>query len=297
MTPEADELEALRTENAALRWRAALAEQQAARLAAQTEGPTAGATGPPLSRALPAGIGLTHPILDPVVAQHLTDVEVENAALKQRLLGPPPPPAGVPLQQVIESVSLAVALGEATLSDRTVGSLTIAAQALLVSVDGGGVSLQFPSPATPLPPGGFTTMKIDLGRTPSAPGQPDAPTLFRILLDKQALFGGGGWLATDQGKAIVAASTAALADAATWTFSDLLNTADTIATAEQGLASTLAARQPPPAGIAAFTSATAGLRSVVDALRAKSPSFVAGDLASLTAGLHATTVAASGVSL
>ena len=286
---DADPSEALRIENAALRLRVAMAEQQLARLRAAA---------PKGGEGVEAGVLIAvpvHPVRDPVVAQRLTDLETANAALVLRLKGPPPPPAGVSVQILVESLALSAALGEATLADRTIGSLTMSTQLQLVELGQGSVSVQFPSPSTPLPSDALSTLTVALDRTPPGPGDPDPPTLYRILADRQALYSTGGWWDTDQGKAIVAACTKALAEASGWTFASVLSTADAITTSEQALAAALGGRQPPPAGTSDYAAATASSRQVVDALKAKTTAPVAGDLAALSAALHAVSVAASGV--
>lgn len=289
MTPDVDPAEALRSENAVLRLRAAMAEQQLARLraAAPQGGEPAGA-----ARAISPQV---RPVADPVVAQRLTNLEVENAALRLRLVGPPPPPAGVSVQMLVESLALSAALGEATLADRAIGSMTMSTQLQLVDVGQESVSVQFPSPSTPLPSGTLTTLTVALDRTPPGPGEHDPPPLYRILADKQALYAGAGWWATDQGKAIVAACTAALAESSGWTFASVLSTADAITTSEQELATALSARQPPPVGTVAYTAAAASSRQVIDALKSKTTPPVAGDLVALSAALYAVSVSASGV--
>ena len=240
---------------------------------------------------------ILHPVLDPVVSQRLTDLEVENATLRLRVLGPPPPPAGIAVQQLVEAIALSAALGEATLADRVVGTLTVSTQIQIVDVGDGSVSVQFPSPATPMPGAALSTMTIALDRVPPGAGQPDPPTLYRVLSDKQTLYAGGAWWATDQGKAIVGSCTAALAEAVGWTFPSVLSTADAITTAEASLAAALGTRAPVPAGLPGYASAAAASRQLIDGLKAKTTPPVAGDLAALSSALHLVTVAAAGVAL
>jgi hypothetical protein len=303
VTPDPDELERLRHQNADLRHRAEIAEEELASLRAR-QAQAASAASASVASGAGAGageadlrpiLGPLHPVLDPVIALRLNDAEIENAALRLRFLGPPPPPAGISVQNLVGSIGLSAALGEATLADRALGTLSVSAQMMVVAVEQNSVSVQFPSPATPLPSDNLSTVTVVLDRMPAAAGHSDPPTLYHVLAAKQALYGGADWFASDQAKAIVAACTAALAQAAGWTFASVLSTADTVTTSEQSLAAALSARQPVPAGTPAYASAADASRHVIDGLKSASSPPVAADLAALCSALHNVTVAAAGV--
>lgn len=206
----------------------------------------------------------------------------------------------VTLNDFIGSVGLAIALGEATMPDRAIGSVSVTVQSYLTFVPGpdkvskvAGLRLYHPELGTP---SALATTSFELSKVAPPPGTPAPRSLYTVLQDKQAAFADEFWTKFSTGtppsqpaQQIVIEITKVFASIGSWSFPFLIQEAATIAGLETTLASLLSGSVPPEQ-IAAYTTVVGALSSLTKALDPASRSnFVAGDLFALTAALDATT--------
>ncbi len=208
----------------------------------------------------------------------------------------------IPLDSFIGTLGLAVALGEASMPDRTVNSVKTTLQAYLTFDNGAdgvsksvGVRLYQPElgQATAL-----MTASFEIAKIPPAPGVPAPRTLYTVLESKQALYTDPFWVKAPAGQSpfqapaqIIAAISATFAAIGNWTFPFLVARAATIATLESSLANLVPATAAADAA-ASYASAVQALSTLVASLNAPRAAYVAGDLYALSASLDATTRAA-----
>lgn len=224
-----------------------------------------------------------------LLSQHTADQEATNAQLSSQQGAQVSP--DIPLTSFIANIGMAGALGEATMADRSVPSITTTVTCY--HTPDGGIRFYQPEWGDS---GGFGTTTFSILKTPSASGAPAPRTLYVILQYAQTVFDTPFWMnlansgtpPVGPAQQILAEVTQMLANAVGWTFAYLVQEASTIAGLEARLGAALAA--PVSAQqIAAFNASVQALSVLVKALDpAVKPVPVAGDVLALSAALDAT---------
>jgi hypothetical protein len=210
----------------------------------------------------------------------------------------------VTLGDFIRSLGLAVALGEATMPDRAIGSVSVTVQSYLTFVTGpdnvtkvAGLRLYQPELGTPT---ALATTSFELNKVAPQPGTPSPRSLYAVLQDKQAAFADAFWSkfatanpSTQPAQQIVVEISKLFANINGWSFPFLIQEATTIAGFETAL-SMLLGGSVPPGQIVAYTTVVGALSSLTKSLDpAVRSDYAAGDLFALTAALDATTKTAN----
>jgi hypothetical protein len=207
----------------------------------------------------------------------------------------------VSLADFIATLGLAVALGEATMPDRAISSVSVSVQSYLTVAPAGpgnvskvtGFRLYQPELGAP---SALATTSFELTKLAPSPGTPALRSLYSVLQDKQAGFGNVFWSRFSSGtpavqpaQQIVIEISKIFASIGAWSFPYIIQEAATIAGLETTLAGLLGSSVPAQQA-AAFTSVVGALASLTASLNpANRSNFVAGDLFALTASLDATT--------
>lgn len=207
----------------------------------------------------------------------------------------------VPLGDFIRALGLAVAMGEATMPDRTISSVSVTLQSYVTAPDpavpGSLIGLRLYHPelgaATAL-----ATTSFDLNKVTLTPGTPAPRSMYVVLQDKQNTFAKTFWTKFATGnppmqpaQQIVSEIGKVFASVGTWTFPYLLAEATTFAGLETTLA-TLLSGSVSAAQLAAYTDAVQSLSSLTQSLGPRSD-YAAGDLFALSAALDATSKTAN----
>lgn len=221
-------------------------------------------------------------------------------------------PPDLTLDNFIASLGLSIALAEATMPDRTVGTVSASVQSFLTFTVGPDGVTRVPGLRLYQPELGastaLATTSFDLAKTTVTPGTPNPKSLYAVLLAKQALFAQSFWIGltagsppTAPGQQIVAEIVKVFDAIGSWSFPFVLQEAVTLSTLETGVATALtnvSASVPPAASAAAIATAAAyasGVQTLQTLLQgiANRTFHVAGDLYALSAALDATTALAS----
>lgn len=194
--------------------------------------------------------------------------------------------AEVTLDRLIESMGLATAVGEASMPDRVIPSLSATLQTYVAPGEP-GVGLRFQPPELGGLGAGLSSTSFDLAKVPSRAGTPAPPNLYTVLQEKQQTYTDPAWARfSDAGRIVVDIATV-LASTGSWSFPYLLEAATKIAGREKNLAAGVAQFAPQEA-TAAYRSSVEALAALTSALSSK-PRPVAGDLMVLSSALDATT--------
>jgi hypothetical protein len=206
----------------------------------------------------------------------------------------------VSLADFIATLGLAVALGEATMPDRAISSVSVSVQSYLTVAPGPGnvskvTGFRLYQPELGAP-SALATTSFELTKLAPSPGTPALRSLYSVLQDKQAGFGNVFWSKFSSGtpavqpaQQIVIEISKIFASIGAWSFPYLMQEAATLAGLETTLAGLLGGSVPAQQA-AAFTSVVGALSSLTASLNpANRSNFVAGDLFALTAALDATT--------
>lgn len=196
------------------------------------------------------------------------------------------------LDQFIAGVGLAAALGEATMPDRAIPSVSCTLRAFVAVQPPAGaapqVALRFHQPE--LGSGaGLCDTTFEIQRIPPGPGATALPNLYSVLADKQQLYAQPAWQGFAPAATLMAAATGLLAAPQDWTLGHLAATAGQIGADEGALAGLI--RTAAPDAATALAASAAALVALAGPLQTK-PSPVAGDLLALTAALFLTSKAA-----
>jgi hypothetical protein len=188
--------------------------------------------------------------------QRVLDLEGRNAELDAQVDAIAQLRADLTVADLVQSVGLALALGTATLADRTVPSATVNVQSY-VAPAGGPVGLRLQQPELAGLPVGLSSTQFTLAQVPVGPQAPAPRPLFAVLLDKQRLYGGPPFEGVQAAAQLVAAAAQTLATAGSWTVPYLAGQASTIAGLEGQVAQAL---------LAAGQARAGGLRDAARAL-------------------------------
>jgi hypothetical protein len=214
-----------------------------------------------------------------LLRQRVLDLESENITLRDRADRLERLHADMTLSGFVDSLALATALGEASMTDRVVSSVALEARTYLVP-SGGGLALRFQPAELADRPAGLSTTSLELAKVPG-PDARAAPSFYAVLEEKQRLYDG---LSADSGGQVVAECATALAGSGSWSLAFLARAASSIGAFELGLARSL--------GDQAYVDAAEALIRLARGIAAK-PRPVAGDVLSLAAALDRSTSAAA----
>ena len=220
-----------------------------------------------------------------------------NAQLTAQQAGQVSP--DISLESFIASLGLAVALGEASVPDRTINSVTATVQSyftLDIGTDGvptAGLRLYQPELGAPT---ALATISFEIAKVTPKPGTPAPRTLYIVLQYKQSVFADSFWAKFTTGTPpshpaalIVAEMVKMLANVGGWNLPYLVQEAAIVAGLETSLA-TLVGAASPSAQASAYANAAGALSTLTKSLDpATRSNFVAGDLFALVAALDATT--------
>jgi hypothetical protein len=220
-----------------------------------------------------------------LLRQRVADLEAQSAAQQQQIEALTRLRADATLSRFISALGLAVAIGEASMTDRVIPDLTAGLAAYLVPTDG-EPAIRFQQPELGAIAVGLSTASVHLVKTPPPPGSPAPLPLSSVLAAKQATYSDPRWRRFADATQIVAAATATLADPASWSFRFLASQAAAIAAREAALAAAL----PDSSAVTGYRDATGALQDLTAALVAK-PDPIAADLTLLASALDATTQA------
>lgn len=224
-----------------------------------------------------------------VLTQQTADQEANNAQLLTQQSAQVSP--DIPLTSFIASIGMAAALGEATMPDRAIPSVTTSVTAYFTQ-DGG---IRFYQPEFG-DPGGFGTTTFTIVKTPAPAGGPAPRNLYTVLQYAQTVFDNPFWAKfvnpgpppTQPAQLIVTEVGQILTNAAGWNFPYLVQEIGTVAALEGSLGQLLSAGLTSTA-VPAFTSSVQALSALSKALDPNvKPVPVVGDLLALTAALDAT---------
>jgi hypothetical protein len=219
-----------------------------------------------------------------LLRQRVADLEGELIEARAELERVRELRAQATLAGVVKSLGLAVAVGEATMPDRAVSSVSVSAQTYLVP-QGGGVALRFQPAESAEHAVGLSTTTLELAKVPAA--GPALPSLYAVLEEKQRLYSAEPWASRPESRPLLAELGRTLADAGAWDLTLLAERAAAIAELEQQLVRAEAGGTRSPAATEA-RGTTDELASLASKLRRKSEP-VAGDLHTLVGALHTTT--------
>jgi len=221
--------------------------------------------------------------------QQTTDQAAVNAQLKIQQVNQIV--ADTPLGSFVGAIGMSAALGEATMPDRTIPSITTSVTAFHTP-DGG---LRFYQPELG-DPGSAGKTTFSLVRTPGQAGTPAPRNLYLVVESAQTVFDNPFWaqfatVATpplQPAKQIVTEAGKMLANAGAWSFAFLVGEAATIASLESTLSTLLVARSAIPQ-VVAFAASVESLSKLAQAFDPSvKPNPVVGDLLALTAALDTT---------
>jgi len=223
-----------------------------------------------------------------VLRQRILDLERANIELQQRLDQVTHLRADVGLVEFVTSVGLAAALGEASMPDRAVSSLSASIRTFLTP-EGGVFGLRFPQPEFGDVAAGLTTTSFQLAKIPAFADAPAPRPLYTVVQDKQLIYSTPRFADMATASQLVASASRLLADTGAWSFSFLVQEARTIGSLEARLADVLPDQ---PAGTReALAQAAVALSALTERLITLSrPS--AGDLLALSTAMDTTSRAA-----
>jgi hypothetical protein len=224
------------------------------------------------------------------IRQVVLNREADNAQLRTQLQQAIVTKADLPLENFIASLGLAAAVGEATMPDRTISSLSATLQTHISMADS-SVGLHFFQPGIDSPSDSLSSTSFEIAKVPPQAGVPAPRNLYIVLQEKQAVYSNPFWTRfktstqppSQPANDVVVIVATALANTSAWNFPYLLQSATAIGNSEKTLAALVIAAQPSDAATA-YTAAVSSLLALTTAL-ANKPAAVAGDLLALTGSL------------
>ena len=228
------------------------------------------------------------PILQNVLDIHQIALnrEIDNLQLRTQLQTAIIAKADLRLQTFIAAIGLAAAIGEGSMPDRVIPTLSATIQSYL-TLSGLDVGLSFFQPGVGADSGSLSMTTFEISKVPPQPGTPSPRNLYVVLQDKQQLYTNSFWAqfstATSAATQIVAAVTGVLDNTGSWNFAYLLQAAIGIGNLEKTL-SGLVTSSSPGSAATAFSSAVASFQALTTALSNKQQP-VAGDVLALAASL------------
>jgi hypothetical protein len=233
------------------------------------------------------------------LSQVVLNLEAANASLRAKLEQAILLKADLPLQNFIASLGLAAAVGEATMPDRTIPSLSAMMRTYLTLSDS-GPGFRFFQPGVDQDSSPLTTTTIEIAKVPPHAGTAAPRNLYSVLQDKQGLYTRSFWASfktsgtspSQPASDIVSAIATAFADTGSWNFVYLVRLATTVGTLEKNLSALVAATTPGANG-AAYEAAASSLLALTRALTNKALPVVGDFLALVTSIDYVTGVARS----
>ena len=181
---------------------------------------------------------------------------------------------------------MSVAIGEASMPDRAIPSISATVQSYLAP-GAAGVGLRFQAPELAATDARLSTTSFEIAKVPVPPGTAAPRSFYAVLQEKQRVCTDPFLAKSSQASAIIVEVAKTLANTDSWSFNFLAQSVFTIAGLEKKLADSLKA-----AGkdATAYEAAVDNLIALDNTLRAKTNPVV-GDLLALVAALDAATSA------
>jgi len=226
--------------------------------------------------------------------QRVLNLEADKEQLQVQVQHAVQAKADLPAQNFIAALGLAAAIGEATMPDRIISSISATVQSHIAMSDA-IVGLHFFQPGVDGTPSSLSSTSFEIAKVPPGPGAAPPRNLYLVLEDKQSVYTNPFWTrftTTSQPPSqpaadIVAAIATVFANTAGWNFAYLLQSATAIGTLEKTLSSLVTAGLPGDRA-AAYAAAVDSLLALTKALATKDLP-VAADLLLLTASFDNTT--------
>jgi len=218
--------------------------------------------------------------------QRILDLEAENLKLRRQLDEVARFEADLSVTNLVRSIGMAVAVGEATMPNRTISTVGASVQAYVLPAPE-GVALRFQQPELGASAAGLSTTSFELVKVPPTSDAEAPRSLYAVLEDKQRVYTDPFWQSMEPANRLVAEITKVFGNIAGWSFPYLLQSAGTLAGLEKELARLLVHDVPGPL-LQRYEEAIDSLLGQTSSLLSK-PSHAAGDLLALTAALDATT--------
>ena len=238
------------------------------------------------------------PIVDRanLLTQFTVNQAQTNAQLTAQQAGEVSP--DILLQDFVSSLGLAVALGEASMPDRAISSVTASLQTYMTLNQGTdgvrrlGLRLYQPELGQPT---ALVKTSFEIAKVPPGPGVPAPRNLYAVLQDKQAVYTNSFWAQFVAGtppsppaSQIITEIAKVFASVGSWSFPFIVQEASAIANLETVLASVITGKVKAERA-AAYAAVVGALVSLTNALNpATRSTFVAGDLFAVAAALDAT---------
>lgn len=221
-----------------------------------------------------------------LLKQRVLDLEAQNFKLQEQVEQLGKLRADLPFQKLIESLGLSAALGEATMTDRALSTLSVSLQTY-VNTEGGAMGFRFHQPEFGPGTGVLSTSTFELAKIPPQPGNPSPRSLYAGLQEKQRVFSHFFWSSFKPASQLMTEIALTLAETAQWDVPYLTRRAGNIASFEKSLSALVAGHVKPEAA-ADFETAVEALAQLAGTMQTKA-SPVAGDLYALAAALEDTT--------
>jgi len=217
--------------------------------------------------------------------QRILDLEAENLKLRRQLDDVAKLETDSSLADLVRSIGMAVAVGEATMPNRVISVVGASVQAYVLPTE--GVGLRFQQPELGALAAGLSTTRFELVQVPPASDAEAPRNLYAVLEDKQRVYTNPFWKSREPANRLVAEIAKVFGNLAGWSFPYLLQSAATLAGLEKELAQSLA-HDIPAQLLQRYEEAIDSLQGQTSSLLSK-PTHAAGDLAALTVALDATT--------
>ena len=171
-----------------------------------------------------------------LLRQRIADLEGDNIKLRNQLDDLRRARSDASLQQFIEAIALSAALGEATMPDRLVVSLSASIKAHLM-LENSNVALRFQPPELGASGAALGTTSFEIAKVPPPPGAAAPANFYLLLMATQNAF--GHVLVSDNfpelqalQKQMVVETTRALMEVGQWNFAYLVDLAEKLASIE-----------------------------------------------------------------
>ncbi|HTS54306.1 MAG TPA: hypothetical protein VMH26_13610 [Burkholderiales bacterium] len=221
-----------------------------------------------------------------LLRQRILDLEAENIRLRTQLDQLAQLKTDLPLQNFVAAMGLAAAIGEASMPDRSIASMTTKVQAYLAPA-GQGVGLRFQQPELGAFAVGLSTTAFEVAKIPPAAGVQAPRSLYAVLQDKQQVLADPFFARFAAATQVQVKIAELFANTGAWNFAYLLQGAAAMAAQERELAKLLA-QQVSPGAVAAYAAAVDALAALAESLAGKANP-VAGDVLALASALDLAT--------
>ena len=221
-----------------------------------------------------------------LLSDRVLQLEAENATLRIQLDQLSKFTPDIALEKFVSALAMSVAIGEASMPDRAIPSISATVQSYLAP-GAAGVGLRFQAPELAATDARLSTTSFEIAKVPVPPGTAAPRSFYAVLQEKQRVCTDPFLAKSLQASAIIVEVAKTLANTDSWSFNFLAQSVFTIAGLEKKLADSLKATGK---DATAYGAAVDNLIALDNTLRAKTNPVV-GDLLALVAALDAATSA------